>query len=328
MEKKRRDKKTTVPLGQLITGTLEDRIAVLEEQITEMGLVREEYRLMPVMGRGSIIKYIFNGVEVVFCRFLLKEDLLVYYQKPMDLLQLTFVQEGEMILSMKDGGADIICENQESFFVPMGEASGERRISGGKIFKEVVIGLSTDFLKNHGLGDVPLFKKTKGDNTVSPLTVDMLALLGAMESSGHHGIAKQLFLQAKILEILVMQITNHKKPLRLDTPKANTEMVKRLYEARRLIMDNLDENFSIKVLSKKVLLNEYLLKKEFKRIFGDSVNAFGRNEKMKHAKNLLQATQLPIYQIAEEVGYKNATHFSVAFKRFTGDIPKKYRSRL
>lgn len=49
---------------------------------------------------------------------------------------------------------------------------------------------------------------------------------------------------------------------------------------------------------------------------------------MTKAKDLLRGTQMPIYQIAEDVGYKNATHFSAAFKKYYGELPKQYRNFL
>lgn len=73
-------------------------------------------------------------------------------------------------------------------------------------------------------------------------------------------------------------------------------------------------------------LNESTLRKEFKRIFGLSVGEFSRSQKIKHAKNLLRNTELSVYQIAEEIGYKNATHFTAAFKRLEGIAPLKFRN--
>ena len=46
------------------------------------------------------------------------------------------------------------------------------------------------------------------------------------------------------------------------------------------------------------------------------------------AKYLLENTELPIYEIAESVGYKNATHFSAAFKRFYNETPKVCRLKI
>jgi AraC-like DNA-binding protein len=329
VDKKRRDNEigdTSTKIG--LDNSLEQYLSVMTNRTEEMGILREEYLLLPAFGRGSITKYIFNGVELTFNKFLLDEDLLLRYHKRLDQIQLAFLIEGEKIISLEDREEDIICENQDSYMVHIGEAKGKLRISGGKAYREVGVRLSEHFLENHGLGDADIFKEITDCNLVLPISDELLQVLGNMEVNAHKGIAQKLFLQAKVLELLVMQMANYKRPIKQEIPKANTEMVKRLYEARRIIAENLDENFSIKVLSRKVMLNEYLLKKEFKRIFGHSVNAYSRNEKMKHAKNLLQVTQLPIYQIAEEIGYKNATHFSVAFKRFTGEIPRKYRARL
>lgn len=39
-------------------------------------------------------------------------------------------------------------------------------------------------------------------------------------------------------------------------------------------------------------------------------------------------TDLPIYEIAEQIGYKNATHFSAAFKRQEGTTPKKFKTNI
>ena len=43
------------------------------------------------------------------------------------------------------------------------------------------------------------------------------------------------------------------------------------------------------------------------------------------AKKLLEYSQKPIYEISEIVGYKNATHFTAAFKKQEGTTPKKFR---
>jgi AraC-like DNA-binding protein len=75
-------------------------------------------------------------------------------------------------------------------------------------------------------------------------------------------------------------------------------------------------------------LKEQILKNELKRNFGCSISRFSTIEKMNKAKELLKNPQLPIYQIAEEVGYKNATHFTAAFKRYFGNTPKYFRNNL
>jgi AraC-like DNA-binding protein len=47
---------------------------------------------------------------------------------------------------------------------------------------------------------------------------------------------------------------------------------------------------------------------------------------MELARQLLTRTDQLIYEVSEAVGYKNATHFSAAFKRHSGKTPKQFRN--
>ena len=46
---------------------------------------------------------------------------------------------------------------------------------------------------------------------------------------------------------------------------------------------------------------------------------------MNEAVRLLTATNLPVYEIAERVGYISNSYFSTALKKYTGMNPSKYR---
>ncbi|GAL82455.1 transcriptional regulator [Algibacter lectus] len=97
---------------------------------------------------------------------------------------------------------------------------------------------------------------------------------------------------------------------------------------KQFLKNNVDKNYSLNELSNEIGLNENELKTEFKRVFDCSVCQYFISEKMKKSEHLLQNTELPIYLIAEEVGYKNATHFSAAFKRFYDETPRVCRARV
>lgn len=81
-------------------------------------------------------------------------------------------------------------------------------------------------------------------------------------------------------------------------------------------------------MSKEVGMNKTLLNREFLRVFGQTVHEYSINKKIEKAKLLLVNTDLPIYEIAEQIGYKNATHFSAAFKRQEGTTPKKFKTNI
>ena len=49
--------------------------------------------------------------------------------------------------------------------------------------------------------------------------------------------------------------------------------------------------------------------------------------KLKKARELLMDTDLPIQNIAMQVGYDNPLTFSKIFKNYYGESPRTYRSR-
>lgn len=300
-------------------------ISVKTDSIKDEGVTFNEYLILPKYGQGSIISLELDDIFLSISRFMLNDDLVIYNRGGDDLIQLSFLIEGEKIIYLKNLSKDILYENQESYLASIKDHDEHTRISGRKPFKEVKIKFTKNFLINHGFNSDFLFKKLSDINLIIPITNDLFNVLNDLEGKSLKGITRKLFLEAKILELLAIQIENYKN---IDLNKligVKDKNIKKLYVVKQIMKENLGKNFSIKELSREVALNENILKKEFKRVFGCSINQFSTDEKMDRAKDLLQSTQLPIYQIAEEIGYKNATHFSAAFKRCFGETPKKFR---
>ncbi|WP_238531052.1 helix-turn-helix domain-containing protein [Imtechella halotolerans] len=72
--------------------------------------------------------------------------------------------------------------------------------------------------------------------------------------------------------------------------------------------------------------NEFKLKQGFKELYGLTVFQFLKEERLKEAFILVAHMDFPLKEIAEKVGFKNATHFSREFKRRYGFRPKELRS--
>ena len=64
----------------------------------------------------------------------------------------------------------------------------------------------------------------------------------------------------------------------------------------------------------------------FKQSTGRTVHAFVEEARLDRAKALLCADQLPIKQIAADLGFADPSSFSLAFHRMTGIAPGRYRS--
>ncbi|QTE22608.1 AraC family transcriptional regulator [Polaribacter cellanae] len=329
MDKKRR-KKNKWKASHIIkeNGCLEELIGTISNKIHNKENALKEYSISPSYGKGTISIYTFNDIWLSISNFKLHNDLLLTYEKQYNSLQLVFLLDGEKIITLNGANKDIVCENQQCYMAKIYDVNGNTRISGGKLYKEIKIRLSPIFLKKMGIENQLTFKDLTDTKLIRPITNELSKVLRELEDYKLQGINHRLFFNAKVLELLVFQIENYKSSKPTKALNGNTEVIKHLYGIRQYIIDNIHKNYTIKELSLKVGLNEFVLKKEFKRIFGYSVNQFSRKEKMRFAQNLLKTTQIPIYEIAEKIGYKNATHFSVAFKKYTGITPKKFRMRL
>lgn len=91
--------------------------------------------------------------------------------------------------------------------------------------------------------------------------------------------------------------------------------------AREVLLQHISEPITIKLLSKKVGINECYLKKGFKEIFGTTIFEFYQSQRMEHAKYLLYEKGLSVTDVSAILGYSSISHFSTAFKKQTGIKP-------
>lgn len=86
-----------------------------------------------------------------------------------------------------------------------------------------------------------------------------------------------------------------------------------------------DEIPTIPQLAKKFGINTDKLKKGFKQVYGVAPYHYLLEIRLERAKVLLQDTELPVGEIAMQLGYEHAENFSAWFKRTTGEKPLQYR---
>jgi AraC family transcriptional regulator len=63
----------------------------------------------------------------------------------------------------------------------------------------------------------------------------------------------------------------------------------------------------------------------FKRALGASPHHFVLRERIDEAQRLLAAGQMPISEVALNLGFADQSHFSQAFRKITGTTPKRYQ---
>jgi AraC-like DNA-binding protein len=97
--------------------------------------------------------------------------------------------------------------------------------------------------------------------------------------------------------------------------------VDKIHAARDIILHNLGTPCTLIGLAQQVGTNEFTLKKGFRELFGTTVFGFWSEMKMARARQLLTEEGLSVGEVSDLIGYKNAQHFSTAFKRRYGLPP-------
>lgn len=98
---------------------------------------------------------------------------------------------------------------------------------------------------------------------------------------------------------------------------------KQLQAAQDFLLNDLTSAPTIAEISKAVGLNQCKLKKGFKALFGTSIYAHFQQARMQRAKALLGRHN--VTETAMELGYSNVSHFSTAFRKQFGMLPKEAR---
>ena len=89
--------------------------------------------------------------------------------------------------------------------------------------------------------------------------------------------------------------------------------------------EHLSEKITIADLSRIASLSPTYLKAEFRRACGKPIHCWLVELRMQRAAERIRCTELPIYQIAQEVGYESMSQFTSAFRKQYGVTPGKYK---
>jgi AraC-like DNA-binding protein len=88
------------------------------------------------------------------------------------------------------------------------------------------------------------------------------------------------------------------------------------------LRENLGETPTIRDLARRHFINECKLKALFRRHFGVTIHGYLREQRMRHARRLLEGKPCGVLAAAQEVGYTNASHFARAFREVHGVNPQ------
>jgi len=113
--------------------------------------------------------------------------------------------------------------------------------------------------------------------------------------------------------------------LKYRTDKKSKEVNTNLEIIKNFIDENIDRNFSLEEISKKINLNQSYLSRSFKKEYGLSPRSYLLNTRVNRSKKLLEQG-LDISQVALELGFCDQSHFYKAFKNRFAITPNEYKN--
>ncbi|WP_257669306.1 helix-turn-helix transcriptional regulator [Parapedobacter tibetensis] len=163
----------------------------------------------------------------------------------------------------------------------------------------------------------------------SPLDIRQTAVIQQILHEKKPAYLQSAYMQLKLAELFVLFL---EQADRFDSKQALARLrpdeLDRIRKVGTMLHDHPAEAYSLVGLAHAVGTNEASLKKNFKAVYGTTVFGYLTACRMERAKILLANGQLKVAAVAQEVGYKYASHFSSAFRKYFGYLPNKVIRRM
>ncbi|MGD1931071.1 MAG: helix-turn-helix transcriptional regulator [Leptolyngbyaceae cyanobacterium] len=140
------------------------------------------------------------------------------------------------------------------------------------------------------------------------------------------GIIKKTYLESKVWELMALLLDQELQrregkpilnPLKLDD-------IERIHQAKKILLQRLDNPPSLLSLARQVGLNDCALKRGFRQVFGETTFGYLHNHRMETARQLLIEGEVNITEAARHVGFANRSYFAAAFRKKYGVAPSEY----
>jgi AraC-like DNA-binding protein len=158
--------------------------------------------------------------------------------------------------------------------------------------------------------------------TVTPA---LQAIAHQLWNAPYRGMAKRMYLQAKVFELLAMHldwIANDPAQSQ-SSPKLKPDTIARLHYAKEILTRQVAHPPSLSELAQQVGVSDRTLQRGFREVFDTTVFGYLHTLRMEQAEQLLRTRPMRVSEVAHAVGYSHLGHFTEAFKRRFGMTPKQ-----
>jgi len=102
----------------------------------------------------------------------------------------------------------------------------------------------------------------------------------------------------------------------------------KLRRVKEFISEKIEEDLSLAEIAAIAGLSQFHFARAFRKSTGLTPQQFLMERRIERAKELLAKNDLPIVEVSLRTGFKNQSHFTSLFRKFTSFTPKTWRESL
>lgn len=247
---------------------------------------------------------------------LLKDDVEIYSDcLRRDVFMLGFNLKGDSAFYSKNLSLNIASNTTSIYFAK--ELENTKAICQKGINRSVGIMLNPSIVRNF------LPKEQTKVLKLAPTQSKSALYLSEIINGDFSDDLSEIFFQSKVFDILYAEFSSIKK----QEPKERislSEFDLCALKKAKILLSQADKIPSISELARAVHLNEFKLKAGFKQLFKQTPCEFARAQKMLRAKELLQTSDMNVFEVAKTLGFKHQSHFTKMFYDEFKILPKDF----
>ncbi len=139
------------------------------------------------------------------------------------------------------------------------------------------------------------------------------------------GAPSLLFYESKLTEILALILQKSSDGMGTLPRHVKHADIEAAHQIAEYISSHATQEISLDALAHMAYMSPAKLKYVFKAVFHCSIRDYRLQKRMHIAKEFLYHTDLPIADVAIQLGYRTSGNFAAIFKKYTGFSPKDYR---
>lgn len=157
-------------------------------------------------------------------------------------------------------------------------------------------------------------------------SAEMISSVRKLLDSVYSGTLRTVHSEAIALELLCATVaTLTGGGVNVGSRRLKKRDMDRLDEAATLLRKEWQHPPTLAQLARQLGINQSKLTQGFRQRFGVTIAEYCQAHRMAEAARLLTDDALPVYRVAELVGYEFPGNFTAAFKRHFGVSPRRYR---